>query len=253
MFVFFCLWGKVLFSCGMSVFRLRQFEVWQEFSPAKVGTDGFLLGAWVKPSVGGRILDVGTGTGIIALQLAQRCPETRIEAVERHPGACRDAERNFRNSPWAERLRLHSGDFLEVELKAGFDLIVSNPPFFEPGADSPDVDRRSWRSQSQLSLADLVAKAAALLGDTGRLALVLPSDLDEQIWALAEQHALFPERQTVVRPLPDKPPHRSLWEFGRRRGPLEVKEMAIHRSRLKRHDCTEDYVRLCRDFYPWME
>ena len=199
---------------GNAWFQFKQFRVSQEKSALRVGTDGVLLGAWcdVKPST--RILDVGTGTGVIALMLAQRTP-SNIEAVEISAEACSDASFNFENSPWKERLTLHCEDFLKLHASElpPFDLIVSNPPFFKNSLRSADHSSSLARHDIGLSFEQLISGARNLLTPVGRLAVIIPADAFDDFRETARLTGFYLARKTLVIPKTGKPPKRVLLEF----------------------------------------
>ncbi|MFQ8827272.1 MAG: tRNA1(Val) (adenine(37)-N6)-methyltransferase [Alistipes sp.] len=183
-------------------FAFKRFTVRQPRSAMRVGTDGVLLGAWCDPApADGRMLDVGTGTGVIALILAQRNPSARIDAVEIDEGGCLDAEGNFAASPWAGRLTLYRRPF--ADFAAGcpvrYDRIVSNPPYFVASLQSPDPARTAARHAESLSYADLAAGAARLLVPSGRLSVILPVETACDFAALALSEGLYRVRTLAVR------------------------------------------------------
>ncbi|MDP2113785.1 MAG: methyltransferase, partial [Bacteroidota bacterium] len=157
-------------------FQFKQFRIIQDKSAMKVGVDGVLLGVWANVSGAKRILDIGTGTGLIALMMAQRNADARIDAVEIEPDAFQEAVYNIQQSPWNERIQIELCSFQEFAGKAGlkYDLIVSNPPYFTNGHKAPLENRATARHSDSLSLGDLISGAIGLLNETGKIALVLP-------------------------------------------------------------------------------
>ncbi len=153
-------------------FQFRQFHVGHDQCAMKVGTDGVLLGAWANAPAAGRILDVGTGSGIIALMLAQRYPIAFVSAVEIDANAARQAAENVRRSPWPDRIRVFNESFAKFcqrpENGAGrFHGIICNPPFFQAGTRSRDLSRRRARHDDQLSIDELMIGAARVLDEAG--------------------------------------------------------------------------------------
>ena len=191
----------------------------------KVGTDGVLLGAWCpvdsrassskssKSFKGFKVLDVGTGSGLIALMLAQRIQETQITAIDIDTGAAAQAQYNFSISPWADRLSCQQTALQEVEGEGIYDLIVSNPPYFQDSLKNPNNQRAIARHTDTLSYEELVKHSARLLKEEGMLALVLPIEAEQPIIALAQTHHLYPTHITHVYPKPSKPAKRLLIAF----------------------------------------
>ena len=237
-------------------FRFKQFEVWHDKCAMKVGTDGVLLGAWCQvEEVRGqtsdvRILDVGTGSGVIALMLAQRCCEAQIDAIDIDPDAVAQAQDNFTRSPWAERLHVHHVAFQDVKYQISnfkYDLIVSNPPYFVDSLKNPDQHRHTARHTDTLSYADLLSCAAELLADDGTLALILPAEAENTILNLAQTAGLFPTRLTHVYSKPGKPMKRVLVAFKKGTGlSYETTNFYIESKTSPR---SEEYQELTKDFY----
>lgn len=171
-------------------FRFKQFTVWHDQCAMKVGTDGVLLGAWA--SVGGarRILDVGTGSGVIALQMAQRAPEAHIVAVEIDPEAAQQAASNVAASPWADRIEVVCTDFAQFTTDEPFDLIISNPPYFVNALQNPDAQRAMARHTDSLSYNVLCKRVSELLAPSGQFTLISPVEQLKELTAAAEEHGL---------------------------------------------------------------
>ncbi len=237
-------------------FQFKQFLVEQDRSVFKVGTDGVLLGAWAGVEKAGSILDVGTGTGLIALMLAQRTDASvmgagiPIAAIEIHQASCEQAMENIRTSPWAHRIKVINQSFQDY-CKTGpglFDLIVSNPPFFIDSWKPEDPGKEISRHDTLLSLGDLVSGVVKLLTREGRVCLILPVEESNKMQMLAGEKGLHLHRICRVSPTTSLPVKRHLLEF--RMKPVEMmldSEMAIERDR--RHDYTDAYRELTRDFY----
>jgi tRNA1Val (adenine37-N6)-methyltransferase len=229
-------------------FRFKQFTVHQEHAAMKVGTDGVLLGGWCSVDGARRMLDIGTGTGLIALMLAQRNTEAVVDAVELDAGACADARFNFQASPFVTRLRLAEGDIATLPLEPGYDLIVSNPPFFEEAFLSPELGRTMARHAVSLSRQVLFGRAAQLLADHGRLAVVVPASSELAVLESVRQAGLLLQRVCFVRPLPASPIRRYLLEFGRQpAAAVEHSELVIESG--ERHQYSDAFKALLRDFY----
>ena len=195
-------------------FEFRQFTIHQDRCAMKVGTDGTLLGAWASTSVAdGRILDVGTGTGLIALMMAQRFPESRVTAVEIDAAACEQAAENVMASPFASRIRCIQTDIADFTDEAGFDAIVSNPPYFVLSLQCPDNQRTLARHTATLSYESLMKSAYRLLKDSGRFSLIVPVGSYPLADAEARLQGFFPSRLCTVRTTSAKQPRRYLIEY----------------------------------------
>jgi len=163
-------------------FHFKQFDIVQSRSAMRVGTDAVLLGAWVRLVNDSHILDVGTGTGVIALICAQRCPLALVEAIEIDEGSAEDAAENFDRSSWSNRLKIHHGDFLKISTSEKFDLIISNPPYFTDSLRAADPIRNAARHDDLLPSDAFMRHAKGLLRPEGRIALIFPkSELERWI------------------------------------------------------------------------
>lgn len=229
------------------MFCFKQFTVADDMCAMKVGTDGVLLGAWADVAHESRLLDVGTGTGLIALMLAQRNGEARIEAIDIDADAVAQARSNADASPWGGRITTHCGDIREFSAAESFDHIVSNPPYFVDSHLSPNAARTAARHTSSLGFNDLVAAACRLLRKGGRLSVILPTDCA----ALFRREAF--ERLWLVRQLDivtceGEAPKRTMMEFCKCEVPLMPKceELVIQ---MRGGDYSEEYRRLTEDFY----
>ena len=202
-------------------FRFKQFEISNCRSAMKVGTDGVLLGAWafggIPPEREVRVLDVGCGTGVIALMLAQRFQSAIITGVEINSDAAGEAALNFSASSWGDRLSVTCSDFLEYAVMDGlpgfYDLIISNPPFFTNGALAPDLSRRAARHEGSLDLASLMARASVLLKPGGRLGMVLPAEQQSRMELQAALSGMTLVRICFVKTVDRKAPRRILCEL----------------------------------------
>ncbi|MFC5048169.1 tRNA1(Val) (adenine(37)-N6)-methyltransferase [Aquimarina hainanensis] len=230
-------------------FVFKRFEVHQERCAMKIGTDGVLLGAWASVSdTVHSILDVGTGTGVIALMMAQRSPAEIVDALEIDSDAYEQAVDNFEGSPWGDRLFCYHASFQEfvTEIEDSYDLIISNPPFFAEDYKTTDVKRDLARFEEALPFEHLIHGAVRLLNEQGKLALIVPFKEEKRIIELAAQVSLFPQRITRVRGTPDTVLKRSLLELGFLNKMCEEEELVIESSR---HQYTEAYMKLTKDFY----
>ncbi len=238
-------------------FRCKQFYVDHRDCAMKVSTDALLLGAWTQLPASGAILDIGTGSGILTLMLAQRCqlqPDLIIDAIELDDAAADVAAENFRQSNWHAKIRLIKGDILTYPASADhpsdrrYSLIISNPPFFVDSLKASDPKRHQARHTDSLSFADLLAVAATLLAPSGTLSLVLPVHAAMQIIALARHSGWYLQRQCLVQTTAAKAPIRSLMSFRR----LPATEPPVQQQLLI-HDAdggySAGYRQLLRDFY----
>ncbi|BDB52464.1 tRNA1(Val) (adenine(37)-N6)-methyltransferase [Flavobacterium ammonificans] len=234
----------------MSKFQFKQFSLEQDQCAMKIGTDGVLLGAWApilhNPY---SILDIGTGTGIIALMLAQRSNAAQIDALEIEENAYEQATDNFENSPWNDRLFcFHAGldEFME-EPEDEYDLIVSNPPFYAEDYKTNDEQRDLARFQDALPFEDLIEVADLLLSENGILAVIIPYKEEERFLAIAKEFELYPIKITRVKGTPTTEIKRSLLAFKRFELPtLHSDELIIETAR---HQYTPEYIELTKEFY----
>ena len=214
----------------------------------KVGTDGVLLGAWCPVDSRASVLDVGTGSGLIALMLAQRIQGAQITAIDIDAGAVEQAKYNFGVSPWADRLECHQTALQEVEGEGIYDLIVSNPPYFQDSLKNPDSQRAMARHTDTLSYEELLKHGARLLTKEGIIALVLPIEAEQQIIALAQIYGLYPTHITHVYPKPGKAAKRLLIAFS----PLASRLSPIANSLTLESETaprSEAYIELTKEFY----
>ncbi|MDZ4710032.1 MAG: methyltransferase [Saprospiraceae bacterium] len=231
-------------------FFFKQFAVAQDKVTMKVGTDGVLLGAWVDIQEKTSALDVGTGTGLIALILAQRMKDTAlVDAVDIDPGAIEQARDNFQSSPWAERLFVHQEAIQEYSNRVirKYDIIVSNPPFFTGGMLSEFNTKNDVRHTIKLPHGDLLRAVSRLLLKEGSLGLILPYLQGLRFIEISESYGLYPKRITVVRTRADKPVERLLLELSYDRSITPIREeLIIHADQTA---YSEAYQALTRPFY----
>lgn len=230
-------------------FRFKQFSIHQDRCTMKVGTDGVLLGAWADVQNAEKILDIGTGSGVIAIMLAQRAERAEIHAVEVDGASAEQATENMQASPWSERLKVFHTSIQEYARSASgrYQLIVSNPPFFSGGTFSHNQDRNSVRHTIKLPHGDLLSAVRNLLSSEGRFSLVLPYIEGLRFQELARNYNLYCTQVTEVMPKKDKPVERLLMQFERQVKPLVKDSLVIQNE--NRNEWTEDYVRLAGDFY----
>lgn len=234
----------------MSKFSFKQFSVQQDRCAMKVGTDGVLLGAWCPIDNNPfSILDIGTGTGIIALMLAQRSHAEQIDALEIDEDAYEQAVENFENSSWSDRLFcFHAGlDEFVDEPEDDYDLIVSNPPFYSEDYKTDNSQRVLARFQDAMPFQELVEAAGLLLSENGIFSVIITYNEEERFIDLCAEAELFPVKITRVKGSHNTPIVRSLVAFKRYElAVLTADELVIETSR---HVYTDEYINLTKDFY----
>lgn len=197
-------------------FEFKQFTIHQQRCAMKVGTDGTLLGAWAQAPAGkGRILDIGTGTGLIALMMAQRFPETEVLGVDIDAETVGQARENIMASPFADRIVIREADARSLEDDKGFDAIVCNPPFFMGSLICPKEQRTIARHTVSLTYGELAQSAFRLLRKHGKFSMVIPAENYQSMEAETWLAGFFPSRICSVRTMPEKPPKRCLIEFSK--------------------------------------
>jgi tRNA1Val (adenine37-N6)-methyltransferase len=230
-----------------TTFRFKQFEVSNTKSAMKIGTDGVLLGAWARlPQSHCKIMDVGAGTGVISLIVAQRCSQASIAAIEISEMAADECRDNFLNSPFSRQLEVINSDVTQYHTAERFDLIISNPPFFNQALRSNDTERATARSEGSLSATFLLKIASQLLSDDGQLAMITPTDRANDIIYEATMQRLHLCRRCDVVSVEGKQPVRTLWQFSRQDVPLEQTTLKLRSSD---NQPTDDYRKLVDDFY----
>jgi tRNA1Val (adenine37-N6)-methyltransferase len=231
-------------------FNFKQFAIEQDRCAMKIGTDGVLLGAWSPiPDHCDSVLDIGTGTGIIALMIAQRSNAYQIDALEIDEDAYEQATENFENSPWDDRLFcFHAGlDELIDEPEDEYDLIISNPPFYTENFKTEDAQRDLARFEDAMPFEMLIEAADLLLSENGIFSVIIPFKEEVRFLALAKEYELFPMKMTRVKGTPSSEIKRSLLAFQRNESTeIEVDELTIE---TERHIYTEEYIALTKDFY----
>lgn len=211
----------------------------------KVGTDGVLIGAWAGiPDGCRRILDIGTGTGLIALMAAQRCPSAEVVGVEIDASAARQARENVENSEWHDRIEIVHGNIVDYNPEQRFDLIISNPPYYDGTLICPDSERTAARHTVSLTFKELMTSAVRLLSPGGHLAVIVPTETVSAVVAAGNMHLV---RRCDVRTKAAKPPKRTMLEFSPQfEGAAVWEELTINDHS---GDRTEQYKALTADFY----
>jgi tRNA1Val (adenine37-N6)-methyltransferase len=232
------------------MFQFKKFTIQQDKTAMKVGTDGVLLGAWAPIDNNPKsILDIGAGTGLISLMLAQRTNAQQIDALEIDEEAYEQATDNFENSPWNDRLFcFHAGldEFVE-EPEDDYDLIVSNPPFFTEDFKSTDEGRNLARFVDAMPFEQLIEAADLLLSENGIFAVIIPFKDEEKFINLAGEFELYPIKVTRVRGTFTTPVIRSLIAFKKFEMPVLITDELV--IEISRHEYTNEYTALTQDFY----
>jgi tRNA1Val (adenine37-N6)-methyltransferase len=229
------------------VFLFKQFEVRHALSAMKVGTDGVLLGAWAQVEKDERVLDIGTGTGLIALMLAQRMYGTgRVVGVELDPTAAGEAQENFTRSPWPHALEGVVGDIRAMQFPGRFHSVVSNPPFFRTGKAAPHAARGAARHVDSLPPQQLLQAVKNSLLPEGRFSVILPPEEGRALVGEALLHGLFLNRECRVTGREDKPVERLLLEFSFQWRKLEITSLLLHTTS---GEPSEEFRALTQGFY----
>ena len=218
------------------MFQFKQFTIYQDLCAMKVGTDGVLLGAWANG--GKRILDAGTGTGIIALMMAQRYPNAVVTAIDVDEGAVKQAQQNVAQSPFAQQITVLHNTLQEHQ--GEYDAIISNPPFFIDSLAAPDEQRNVARHTQTLTYTELMQAAWRLLSDEGELSVVVPFDYRKRMEDEAIFVGFFPSKVCAVKTTERKPAKRYLLSFKKHPCRCEQEQLTIG---------SERYQELTKEFY----
>jgi len=229
-------------------FTFKEFTIFQDKSAFKVGTDGVLLGAIADVSDVTRILDIGTGTGLISIMLAQRCPAAEIISIEPDTKSYIQACENVSRCVWKKRIKILNTDLQsycpETEK---FDLIITNPPFFADSLKNPDPRKSAARHNDSLTTTDLLKGVSGLLEERGRFELILPYVEGNIFIAEAQEYGFYCNNIVKIKPLPSAEIRRLILRFSKTRQKASERFLTIEHG--KRHEFTEEYIDLTRDFY----
>ncbi len=231
---------------ALEPFRFRQFEIAHEKSAHKVGTDGILLGAWADFQNPKTLLDVGSGSGLIALMLAQRFPEAQIFGIEKEQDSFKQSLENVTNSPFSERVQIFEGDFLGFDFPLKFDGVVSNPPFYKNALSSKNEKRDGARHETSLPQFSLLEKALQLLNEDGKIALILPKTEGENLIRESEGLSIFLSRNTEIKPFENQLTNRLLLEFSKKPAPLILGSLFLKNENNER---SKSYREMTQEFY----
>ena len=232
-----------------NTFKFKQFTINQDKCAMKIGTDAVLLGAWANlENESFSVLDIGSGTGVIALMLAQRSYAELIDAIEIDDNAYEQCVENFENSPWSDRLFCYHVSLEEFtkEIDDKYDLIISNPPFYQDDYKSENTQRGLARFEDAMPFEHLVISASKLLSDNGVFAVIIPYKEEKHFISLASKVNLLPNKILHVKGNPTTKIVRSLIEFSFVKSEIKTDELIIETSR---HQYTQDYFNLTKDFY----
>ena len=227
----------------MKTFQFKFFQILQDKSVFRVGTDGVLLGALANVKFAKNILEIGTGTGLISLMLTQRNTNAIISALDIDDNAVYLAKQNFDNSIFSNRLTVIHQDFKQFQSAILFDLIVSNPPYFPENNSEKDVIARQFVT---LDFKNLVKKASSLLSNSGILSIIIPEQSGKNLVKYAEEFNLFLVRKINIRGIENGEVKRLILEFSKTETPLETLDFTIEKSPRKYSD---QYLELTKDFH----
>ncbi|HEY0976942.1 MAG TPA: methyltransferase [Flavobacteriales bacterium] len=228
-------------------FRFKQFTIRQDRCALKVGTDGVLLGAWTDWSGARRILDIGTGTSVLALIAAQRAPEAQVDGVEIDDDTAGQAAENAAASPWSDRVRIHRMDVRRMQASEPFDRIICNPPYYAGYSRAADERVGVAKHSEELLFPDLLQAVDRLLSSDGRVALIIPLNREQELLREAARFDLWPVRRCVVRYVAHRPAKRVLLDLARKEQGLSVQEEELTIERSGPFDYSPEYRALISD------
>jgi len=229
-------------------FKFKQFTINQDRCAMKVGTDGVLLGAYANIENAQNILDIGTGTGLIALMLAQRS-NAKITAIEIEKHASIQAKENVENSKFSNSIEIINTSLQEYAKNTNnkFDLIVSNPPYFQNSYKAETSQRTTARHTTKLTYTELISNSAKLLSNTGEIYIIIPKDEEQNLIEIATCYNLFVTDILNIKPTPTKPPNRVILTFSKTEKQLTQSELIIEDK--GRHNYSDKYIELTKEFY----
>lgn len=232
-------------------FSFKQFTIHQDRCAMKVGTDGVLLGVLAPTIDSGRILDIGTGTGLVGIMLSQRCPQAMVTGVELDANAAKQAEENATSTGWKIKIINKSIQDFSSQCEEKFDLIVSNPPYFINSLKAPEKNRNTARHTDELSYEELIESAEKLLSEEGKFSVIIPYSEEENFIGIANKRNLIAESSVRIIPKVGKDPKRSVITFCRCKNKINcninVTELVIEKE--ERHCYSDEFKKLTADFY----
>lgn len=230
----------------MSTFQFKQFDIVQKDNAMKVGTDSMVLGAFINAQGKKRGLDIGSGTGVLSLMVAQTNSEIKIDAVELDERSAKECDLNFSNSKWSDRLKTHTGDFLKFDSKERFDLIISNPPYYQTTLVNEDDRKANARHEQSLPMNEFIIKARNLLTDDGEFWFIVPAE-DQHVWKKACTSAnLHMVEKITINGKEGGEAKRVIYVFVNQRCILEEFSFSV---RNKANDYTDEYKELTKEFH----
>lgn len=230
----------------MSVFRFKQFDVKQANNPLKVGTDAMLLGAFIGATDKKFGLDLGSGTGVLSLMVAQNNDEIQIDAVEINSLAATECSFNFEESVWSNRLNCLKGDYLSIDFQKHYDLIFSNPPYHLEAIIGTNLDYNRAKHSDSSELAELFRLVNRILSENGDFWLILPFQLQTYIQKIAVENQLFCKQLIQIHAKVNKPNTRTIFQFQKKQSNLSVSDFYIRNAD---NSYTEAYIKLTKAFH----
>ncbi len=227
----------------MKPFRFQQFDIHQSSDVFRVGTDAVLIGALSNVVNAKKILEVGTGTGIISLMLAQRNPNANILAIDINAEAVNVSQNNFSNSPFSDKIKSQLQDFKIFETDEKFDLIISNPPYFEINNSEKDV---LARQRLELDFSDLIKKSSQLLSDEGLFSVIIPIDSEKEFTKICLNNNLFLQRKIIIKGIETAEPKRVVLEYSLKESETKIENFVIEKSP---RVYSNEYLEITKDFH----
>ena len=230
----------------MSVFRFKQFDVKQANNPLKVGTDAMLLGAFIDATNKKSGLDLGSGTGVLSLMVAQKNTEIQLDAIEINSLAAAECSFNFEQSVWSNRLNCMEGDYLSIDFQKQYDLIFTNPPYHIESIIGENLDYNRAKHSDSNELAELFRLVNRILSEDGDFWLILPFQLQTYIQKIAEENQLYCKQLIQIHAKENKPNTRIIYQFQKKQSNLSVTDFYIRNAD---NSYTEAYIQLTKAFH----
>ncbi|MBM78664.1 MAG: tRNA (adenosine(37)-N6)-methyltransferase TrmM [Crocinitomicaceae bacterium] len=228
-------------------FQFKQFSIHQNNAAMKIGTDGILLGAWANTYKSKNIIDIGTGTGVIAIMQCQKNKKAFVDAIEISHQACIDAQNNINNCPWEKRIQLYECNLKKFIPIKKYDHIISNPPFFINSLSPENNERKKARHTEFLSYLDIMNFSLKYLSENGKTSIILPVKEGEKCILSSSKCNLHLTKKCYVKPKAHKNSHRLLLEFSKTKTDCIISHLIIENN--ERHDYTKEYKEITKNFY----